>query len=155
AHRQRRRGELRPGAGRAGARSRLRRGFLRRGRRELRADRSGAHRRGPGDRGARGVRRRRACRNAGAGAQGHRRADAPAAPGRGAVTAGPLVTARRFSGDTLVVATHNPGKATEIADLLAPFAITVVTAGALGLPEPEETGSTFEANATLKALAAA
>jgi XTP/dITP diphosphohydrolase len=62
---------------------------------------------------------------------------------------------RRFSGDTLVVATHNPGKAVEIADLLAPFAITVVTAGALGLPEPEETGTTFEANATLKALAAA
>jgi XTP/dITP diphosphohydrolase len=62
---------------------------------------------------------------------------------------------RRFSGDTLVVATHNPGKAVEIADLMAPFAITVVTAGALGLPEPEETGTTFEANATLKALAAA
>jgi XTP/dITP diphosphohydrolase len=62
---------------------------------------------------------------------------------------------RRFSGDTLVVATHNPGKAVEIADLLAPFAITVVTAGALGLPEPEETGTTFEANAVLKALAAA
>jgi XTP/dITP diphosphohydrolase len=62
---------------------------------------------------------------------------------------------RRFSGDTLVVATHNPGKAAEIADLLAPFAIKVVTAGALGLPEPEETGTTFEANAELKALAAA
>jgi XTP/dITP diphosphohydrolase len=65
------------------------------------------------------------------------------------------VTARRFSGDTLVVATHNPGKAAEIADLLAPFAIKVVTAGALGLPEPEETGTTFEANAKLKAHAAA
>ena len=62
---------------------------------------------------------------------------------------------RRFADDTLVVATHNPGKAAEIADLLAPFAIKVVTAGALALPEPEETGTTFEANAALKALAAA
>lgn len=65
------------------------------------------------------------------------------------------MTARRFNGDTLVVATHNPGKAAEIADLLAPFAVEIVTAGALGLPEPEETGATFEANAELKALAAA
>jgi len=62
---------------------------------------------------------------------------------------------RAFAGDTLVVATHNPGKAVEIADLLAPFAIAVVTAGTLGLPEPEETGTTFEANAALKARAAA
>jgi XTP/dITP diphosphohydrolase len=62
---------------------------------------------------------------------------------------------RRFGGDTLVVATHNPGKAAEIEDLLGRFAIAVVTAGALGLPEPEETGTTFEANAELKALAAA
>jgi len=62
---------------------------------------------------------------------------------------------RRFNGDTLVVATHNSGKAAEIADLLGPFALTVVTAGALGLPEPEETGTTFEANAELKARAAA
>ncbi|KJV08851.1 hypothetical protein VZ95_15140, partial [Elstera litoralis] len=58
-------------------------------------------------------------------------------------------------GDTLVLATHNPGKVREIEDLLRPFAVPVVAAGALGLPEPEETGLTFIANAELKARAAA
>ncbi len=62
---------------------------------------------------------------------------------------------RRFAGDRLVIATHNPGKVEEIAALLAPFAIETVSAGALGLPEPEETGDSFEANAALKAHAAA
>ena len=62
---------------------------------------------------------------------------------------------RRFEGDRLVIASHNPGKVEEIAALLAPFAIGVVSAGALGLPEPEETGDSFEANAALKAQAAA
>jgi XTP/dITP diphosphohydrolase len=63
---------------------------------------------------------------------------------------------RRFSGDTLVVASHNPGKVREIADLLAPFGLArVVSAGDLDLPEPEETGTTFVANAELKARAAA
>lgn len=60
---------------------------------------------------------------------------------------------RRFSGDTLVIASHNPGKLREIADLLAPFRVHTVSAGELGLPEPEETGDTFVANAELKALA--
>jgi XTP/dITP diphosphohydrolase len=63
--------------------------------------------------------------------------------------------ARRFTGDRLVIATHNRGKLAEIASLLAPFGVAVSGAGALGLPEPEETGSSFEANAELKALAAA
>ncbi len=63
--------------------------------------------------------------------------------------------ARRFAGKKLVIATHNPGKAREIADLLAPFGVEVVTAGALDLPEPEETGTTFAANAAIKAAAAA
>ncbi|HXZ02126.1 MAG TPA: RdgB/HAM1 family non-canonical purine NTP pyrophosphatase [Stellaceae bacterium] len=63
--------------------------------------------------------------------------------------------ARRFAGARLVVATHNKGKLGEIAALLRPFAIEVAGAGALGLPEPEETGETFEANAALKARAAA
>ena len=63
--------------------------------------------------------------------------------------------ARRFAGKKLVIATHNPGKAREIADLLAPFGVEVVTAGALNLPEPEETGTTFAANAAIKAAAAA
>jgi XTP/dITP diphosphohydrolase len=58
-------------------------------------------------------------------------------------------------GDTLVVATHNPGKLREIEALVAPAGLTVVTAGSLGLPEPEETGRTFAENATLKAIAAA
>ncbi|NIJ42223.1 XTP/dITP diphosphohydrolase [Parvibaculum indicum] len=55
----------------------------------------------------------------------------------------------------LVVASHNPGKVREIADLLAPFGIETVSAGELDLPEPEETGTTFRENAELKALAAA
>jgi XTP/dITP diphosphohydrolase len=58
-------------------------------------------------------------------------------------------------GDTLVVATHNPGKLSEIEALVAPAGLNVVTAGSLGLPEPEETGRTFAENATLKAIAAA
>jgi XTP/dITP diphosphohydrolase len=62
---------------------------------------------------------------------------------------------RRFTGGELVIASHNPGKVREIGDLLRPFRATVLSAGALGLPEPDETGTTFEANAELKALAAA
>jgi XTP/dITP diphosphohydrolase len=55
----------------------------------------------------------------------------------------------------LVVASHNEGKVREFDVLLAPFNITVHSAGALGLPEPEETGQTFEENAELKARASA
>ncbi|HEV2303631.1 MAG TPA: RdgB/HAM1 family non-canonical purine NTP pyrophosphatase [Stellaceae bacterium] len=62
---------------------------------------------------------------------------------------------RRFSGDRLVIATHNPGKLREIEELLAPFAVAAVGAAALGLPEPDETGDSFAANAALKAHAAA
>jgi len=58
-------------------------------------------------------------------------------------------------GSTLVVASHNPGKVREIRDLLAPFGIETKGAAELGLPEPEETGTTFAANAELKARAAA
>lgn len=57
--------------------------------------------------------------------------------------------------DRLVIASHNPGKVREIADLLAPYGVEVVSAGDLGLPEPEETGSSFVENAELKARAAA
>jgi XTP/dITP diphosphohydrolase len=57
-------------------------------------------------------------------------------------------------GRRLVVASHNPGKAAEIAALLAPFDIEVLSAAELGLEEPEETGETFAQNATLKAEAA-
>lgn len=58
-------------------------------------------------------------------------------------------------GERLVIASHNPGKVREIVELIRPFGIDAVTAGELGLPEPEETGTTFEANARLKAVAAA
>lgn len=62
--------------------------------------------------------------------------------------------ARRFALPRLVVATHNRGKAGEIRTMLAPFGVEIVSAADLGLPSPEETGTTFEDNATLKALAA-
>ena len=62
---------------------------------------------------------------------------------------------RPFTDKRLVIASHNPGKLREIAELLAPYGIEVVSAGALGLPEPEETGATFIANAELKARASA
>ena len=61
---------------------------------------------------------------------------------------------RRLTG-RLVAATHNPGKLREIRELLEPFGLSPVGAAALGLDEPEETGSTFRDNALLKAHAAA
>ena len=61
----------------------------------------------------------------------------------------------RLAPGPIVVASHNAGKLREIVDLLGPFGIAVKSAGELGLPEPEETGTTFEANAILKAKAAA
>jgi len=58
-------------------------------------------------------------------------------------------------GTQLVVASHNPGKVREIKALLGPHGIEAISAGSLGLPEPEETGATFAANAQIKALASA
>jgi len=55
----------------------------------------------------------------------------------------------------LLIATHNAGKLAEFAALLAPFGVAVVSAAALDLPEPEETGASFADNARLKARAAA
>jgi XTP/dITP diphosphohydrolase len=55
----------------------------------------------------------------------------------------------------LVIATHNAGKLSEMRELLAPHGLDAVSAGDLGLPEPEETGATFHANAQLKAVGAA
>jgi XTP/dITP diphosphohydrolase len=55
----------------------------------------------------------------------------------------------------IIIATHNDGKLREFADLLRPFGSEIVSAGSLGLPSPEETGSTFSENAILKAEAAA
>jgi XTP/dITP diphosphohydrolase len=60
---------------------------------------------------------------------------------------------RRLTGK-IVAATHNKGKLAEILDLVGPHGVEVVGAGALGLPEPEETGDTFIANALIKARAA-
>jgi XTP/dITP diphosphohydrolase len=62
---------------------------------------------------------------------------------------------RKLAPGTLVVASHNLGKVREIADLLAPFHMETISAGDLGLPEPEETEASFIGNAELKARAAA
>lgn len=62
---------------------------------------------------------------------------------------------RGLRGNTLCIATHNRGKLEEIAALLAPYDVRVVSAGDLGLPEPIEDGTTFVQNARLKAHAAA
>ena len=63
--------------------------------------------------------------------------------------------ARKLEPGRLVIASHNQGKVREIRDLLAAFGIEPVSAGELGLPEPEETGTTFAENALLKARASA
>ena len=62
---------------------------------------------------------------------------------------------RKFEGNKLLVATHNAGKLTEISEILAPHGVTVVGAGDMDLPEPEETEDTFVGNARIKAHAAA
>ena len=62
---------------------------------------------------------------------------------------------RKFTGQTLLVATHNSGKLEEFREILGPLCITVTSAKEHGLPEPEETGTTFIENARLKAHAAA
>ena len=63
--------------------------------------------------------------------------------------------ARQFTESKIVIASHNAGKVSEIADLLEPLGVSIVSAGEAGLPEPEETGKTFIENAELKAKAAA
>lgn len=57
-------------------------------------------------------------------------------------------------GERLIIATHNPGKLREMAELLVPYAIDAVSAGALGLPEPDEDAPDFAGNARIKARAA-
>ena len=61
---------------------------------------------------------------------------------------------RRLAG-RLVIATHNPGKLAEMRELLAPYKIEAISAGEMGLNEPDETGTSFRANARIKAEAAA
>ncbi len=58
--------------------------------------------------------------------------------------------ARRFTEDTLVIASHNPGKVREIAELLAPYSVQVKSGMEYGFQEPEETGSSFIENAEIK-----
>jgi len=62
---------------------------------------------------------------------------------------------RKFTGDRMVVATHNTGKLEEIADLLASFGVKLSSNADHGLPEPDETEETFVGNARIKAHAAA
>lgn len=63
--------------------------------------------------------------------------------------------AHRQLTNSVVIATHNPGKLAEMRDLLAPYGIAATSAAELNLPEPDETGTTFAANARIKAMAAA
>lgn len=62
---------------------------------------------------------------------------------------------RKFTGQTLLVATHNAGKLEEIATLLEPYGVGVVGAAEKSLPEPDETETSFAGNARIKAHAAA
>lgn len=66
-----------------------------------------------------------------------------------------MMAVRKFSGDKLIIATHNKGKVQEIGALLGDYVHEFPSAGDLNLPEPEEIGTTFLENATIKALAAA
>jgi XTP/dITP diphosphohydrolase len=66
----------------------------------------------------------------------------------------PSAAHRRLEG-RVVIATHNSGKLRELRELLSPYGIEPVSAGELGLTEPEETGTSFRANARIKAQAAA
>jgi XTP/dITP diphosphohydrolase len=65
------------------------------------------------------------------------------------------VSAHRILSGKVVIATHNAGKLVEMRELLAPFGVEAVSAGELGLPEPDETGTMFSENAAIKAHAAA
>ena len=62
---------------------------------------------------------------------------------------------RKLDTKTIVVASHNAGKIREIEDLIGPFGFSAKSAAALNFEEPDETGTTFEENATIKALASA
>jgi XTP/dITP diphosphohydrolase len=63
--------------------------------------------------------------------------------------------AHRLLTGEVVIATHNGGKLVEMRELLAPYGVTATSAGERGLPEPEETGTTYAENAAIKAHAAA
>ena len=65
------------------------------------------------------------------------------------------MTRRRLQAESILLASHNAGKLVELGELLHPFGIECVSAGELQIPEPEETGTSFLENATIKALAVA
>jgi XTP/dITP diphosphohydrolase len=65
------------------------------------------------------------------------------------------MTTNRLLTGKVVIATHNQGKLREMRELLAPYGVELVSAGELGLPEPEENGHMFAENAAIKAVAAA
>jgi XTP/dITP diphosphohydrolase len=66
-----------------------------------------------------------------------------------------MASARHFTGDKLAIASHNAGKVREIGDLIRPLGVSVVSASELDLAEPVEDGTTFQANAIIKAKTAA
>ncbi len=72
-----------------------------------------------------------------------------------AMTSFEIMTDHRRITGRLVIATHNPGKLAEMRELLAPYGIDAVSAADLKIAEPDETGKTFQANARIKAVAAA
>jgi XTP/dITP diphosphohydrolase len=67
----------------------------------------------------------------------------------------PIFVSRHLASDRLVIATHNPGKLAEMRELVAPYGTAAISAGELGLVEPDESGMTFGENARIKAEAAA
>ena len=81
-------------------------------------------------------------------------ADYPVTPEPDTELSEALADGRSLAGVELVLATHNSGKLREFRRLCEPFDVSLTSAGELGLTEPDETGTTFEANAMLKALAA-
>src|SRR5204863_3816991 len=133
----RRRGVGRHLPGRAGARSRLCRGFRLRHRHERRDDRRRPVRRAAGNRGGRAVLARRGGRASCAGGAGHRRID--------------RASASRARAVRLVLASHNPGKLREIGALLAPLSIELIPQAQLGIGEADEPHVTFLENALAKA----
>ncbi len=86
--------------------------------------------------------------------ENRRRADPQAANASDLIRPPSSVVCRPITG-RLVIATHNLGKLAEMRELLAPYGVDAISAGELGLGEPEETGMSFRANARIKADAAA
>src|SRR5690606_6619285 len=127
---------------------RLSRGFRSRDRRQFRPDRFGKIRRDPGHSRGRTVFHGGVERPDRAGAKGDFRTGDAATRGAGGE---PVSGFRLKRGDRLVLATHNKGKMAEFRDMLKDFGLDITSAGDLGLPEPEETGTTFVENARLKA----